>query len=244
MKKTLTLFYGIFAYIYGMSILSWSILFVGGWLIPTTIDNSNGLEGVKGWIINGLLLALFATQHTIMARPAFKRWATKFIPEPAERSTFVLTTAVVLHLLLTFWSSYPSIIWDFSGTPLGTFLMTLSIVGFAFGVLASSQIDHFELFGLKQVYKNWKGESFQEPPFVTPILYQFVRNPLMLGFLIGFWAAPKMTQGHIFFNIMVTSYMFFGIFMEERDLAKKLGPDYQEYKRKTPMLIPFLKFSN
>ena len=242
MKKLATLFYGSVCYLYGMAILFYSILFVGGWFVPKNIDNAPLGDGINGLLINGLFLGLFAIQHTIMARPWFKERITKLIPQAAERSTFVLVTAMILHGMLYFWSSYPTALWNVTGTPLGTFLTGLSVFGFALGLYSSFQIDHFELFGLKQVFNNFNGKQFEEPNFVMPFLYKLVRNPLMLGFLVGFWATPVMTQGHLFFCVMVTGYVLVGIQFEERDIAKKLGAPYLEYKLRTPMLIPFKMF--
>lgn len=238
--KLVQLLYGVVCYLVGLAVLSYAIVFVGGWYAPLDINTGIMDGGLRGYLVNAAFLGLFAIQHTIMARPGFKEMITKVIPSPVERSTFVLATSLILIGMIVNWHSYPALVWDFSDSPIGIALTCLSVFGFALGLYSSFQIDHFELFGLKQVISQFQEKEFKEPEFVTPWLYKLVRNPLMLGFLLGFWAAPAMSQGRLFFCIMVTGYIFVGIQFEERDIAKKLGRSYLEYKSRTPMVIPFL----
>jgi methanethiol S-methyltransferase len=242
LKRSLVLTYGAAVYLIGMASLFYMIFFICGWLVPHTFDSAQPGQGLSGYLINLSFLTAFAVQHTIMARPAFKQWWTKIIPEAAERSTFVLATALILFGFIYYGRSYSTPVWNIENNTLWWLLTGISIFGFAIGVLSSFLIDHFDLFGLKQVFRYFKNNSYEAPKFVQPWLYTKVRNPLMLGFLTGFWATPYMSQGRLFFVVILTGYVFFGVWMEERDLGASLGEPYLEYRKKTPMLIPFKIF--
>lgn len=235
--------YGIVVYVMFLGTFLYVIGFLANVIVPKSIDS--GEPGVlrTAVIINVLLLGLFAVQHTIMAREPFKVKITKLIPPAAKRSTFVLVTNLVLILLYWQWRPMPNIVWDVSGTPaLAYAIWSICILGWITVLYSTFLINHFDLFGLRQVYLFFTGKEYIHAPFVQPWLYRQVRNPLMLGFLLAFWAAPTMSQGHLLFAAVVTGYILFGVTIEERDLQKFLGEDYIAFRKRTPMLIPFLKF--
>ncbi len=190
--------------------------------------------------IDAALLGLFALQHSGMARAGFKRWWTRFVPEPIERSTYVLASS--LCLIALFWQWRPlgtAVLWDLSAGPLGAALLVLSLGGYLLVLLSTFQISHFGLFGLRQVWDAFRGGVMAESPFKTPPFYRAVRHPLYLGFLIGFWATPVMTLGHLVFALGTTGYILMAIRLEERDLVARFGDAYVEYRRAVAMLLPF-----
>ncbi|MDQ5846838.1 MAG: isoprenylcysteine carboxylmethyltransferase family protein, partial [Acidobacteriota bacterium] len=189
-------------------------------------------------IIDGLLLSLFAVQHSVMARQWFKRAWTRFVPEPVERSTYVLLASLVLLLLYWLWQPITIVVWDVRNPNGRLLLQALFWMGWG-GVLFSTYlVDHFSLFGLRQVYYYFKGSPSEPVPFKTPALYKAVRHPLYLGFIVGFWSTPRMTVGHLFFAIMTTAYILVAIQFEERDLIRSYGERYSEYRKRVSMLIP------
>ncbi len=242
MNKFLILAYGIVAYAAFLSTILYMIGFVGGVIVPKSIDM--GIEGPlpEALLIDLALVLLFGVSHSVMARPAFKEQLTKFIPPAAERSTFVLVASVVLAILYWHWRPINAVIWT-SAAPVSWLLSGVSIVGWVVVFLSTFLIDHFDLFGLRQVWLNFRGLEYSQRPFVLRGLYKFVRHPLMLGFLLAFWFAPAMTLGHLLFAIAMTLYISIGIFYEERDLGKMLGEDYLRYKEQTSMIFP-IKWSN
>jgi protein-S-isoprenylcysteine O-methyltransferase Ste14 len=189
-------------------------------------------------LVNAGLLLLFAVQHSVMARRGFKVWWTKIIPKPIERSTFVLLASLILILMYKLWIPMPGIVWDLSGTVFGSILNILFWVGWLLVLLGTFMINHFELFGLQQVFFHLRNLEAPGNKFTTRFLYQFVRHPIMLGFLIAFWSAPIMTVGHLLFSVATTGYIFVGILLEERDLLHYLGDEYREYRRRVAMIIP------
>jgi len=237
-KKSLILGYGLFSYVFFLGTLVYVIGFLTGLGVPRHINNGMMGEGFGGYFINALLLTLFAVQHTIMARPAFKKWWTSIIPEPMERSTYVLVSSVILVVLAWQWRAFPSVIWDFESVAIQTILTFISLAGFGLVVFASFLIDHFDLFGVRQVSSYFRGVVYTKPKFATPWLYLRVRHPLMLGFLIGFWTIPTMTVGSLFFAVLATGYIFVGIQFEEKDNEKSLGEPYLQYKSRTSMILP------
>jgi len=230
--------YGIVAYLVFFVTFNYMIGFVTGLVVPKTIDSGQPFEGPQAALINVLLLGLFAIQHTIMARPPFKRWFTRFIPEPMERSTFVLAASLLLILMVWQWRPLPSLIWDVQSPLLRQLLTGLSVAGFGLALCSSFLIDHFDLFGLRQVWLHFRGQKYHHHPFMERSLYRWIRHPLMAGFLIAFWAAPTMTSGHLLFSVVTTAYILFGIWIEEKTLLSLLGEDYRRYRERTPMLIP------
>ena len=212
--------------------------FVGNFAVPKSIDSGSQGAGATAILVNVLLVGLFAAQHTIMARPGFKTWWTSFVPAPMGRSTFVLITSLLLGLLYWQWRPLPETVWLVEFAPLRAILIALSFVGWGIVLYSSFLIDHFDLFGLRQVTLHLRGLPYRHHPFMERSLYKFIRHPLMAGFLIAFWATPTMTEGHLLFAGLMTVYIFFGIHMEERDLLRMLGDDYRGYHARTPMLLP------
>lgn len=240
MGKILALLYGVATYGFFFITFLYAIAFVGnfGGIVSKTIDS--GIEGELGGslIINIILLGLFGGQHLIMARPAFKAKWTKIVPEPVERTTFVLAATALLALLIWKWQPLTTEIWTVTSTAGAAILQVLFFAGWAIVLLATFMIDHFDLFGLRQVYLNFKGQPYTHKPFVTVGFYKFVRHPLMLGFIIAFWATPAMSLGHLVFAIVTTVYILISLPIEERDLAAALGAPYEAYRKRVSMLIP------
>ena len=193
-------------------------------------------------MINLLLLGLFAIQHSTMARPGFKAKWTKIVPEPIERSTYVLFTSVLLIVMVWQWRPMTAtIIWQVDTSAIRAILQSLSVLGFGIVLYSSFLIDHFDLFGLRQVVLCFRGQPYTSPVFRTRSLYRYIRHPLLAGFFIAFWATPTMTAGHLLFAVATSAYMFIGLTLEERDLLKVLGDDYKQYRAETPMLLPLGK---
>jgi protein-S-isoprenylcysteine O-methyltransferase Ste14 len=238
--RTVTLVYGVLCYVFFFGTFLYAIGFVGNWVVPRSIDTGTPGDTLPSVVINVALLGLFAVQHTIMARPAFKRWWTAKIPAPAERSTFVAATCIVLTLLFWQWRPMPMTVWHTDNTVSVWALSGLSLFGYIIVLYSSFIIDHFDLFGLRQVVLQYRGRGYTYHPFAERSLYKLIRHPLMLGFLLAFWATPSMSQGHLLFAIVTSVYILFGITVEERDLLNFLGDDYKAYRKRTPALIPFL----
>ena len=233
--------YGLVVYVLFLATFSYMIGFVGNVVVPKSIDTVSGppLPIWQALLINAGLLSLFVVQHTIMARPAFKRRWTRIIPVAAERSTFVLATCLVLGAIVWNWQAMPLTIWSIENSVASVALHALCALGWLLVLYSTFCIDHFDLFGLRQVTLYLLGRKYTGKKFVTPWLYKLVRNPLMLGFLIAFWATPNMTLGRLVFACLTTGYMFLGIWFEERDLLRYLGDDYRRYRERTPMLLPW-----
>ena len=238
-KRAAMFAYGAAMYALFVVTFGYAMGFVSNALVPKSIDVGGPTSSVPtALLINAGLLSLFVLQHTVMARRRFKHWWTRFVPQAIERSTFVLATCVVLGLIFWQWRPMPSVVWRIDQPVLRTLLHTISATGWLLVLYSSFLIDHFELFGLRQVVEVLRGHAHRHPQFVTPWLYRLVRNPLMLGFIVAFWATPDMTIGHLQFAAMTTGYIFFGVWMEERTLLGTLGEDYRQYRARTPMLVP------
>jgi protein-S-isoprenylcysteine O-methyltransferase Ste14 len=238
MKRILAIGYGLVTYVLFLGTFLYAIAFVGNLGVPTTVDKGKPASTLSAIAIDALLLGLFAVQHSVMARPEFKQRWTRFVSWHVERTTFVLAATLALALVLWQWRPIPAVVWDLRGTVFGLALGVLYWVGWAILLLSTFLIDHFELFGLEQVWTYAKGRDFHRPDFKTPFLYQWVRHPIYLGFLIAFWSAPVMTAGHLLFSAATTGYILVGVYFEERDLVRAYGDVYIEYKRRVPMLIP------
>lgn len=241
MKKFLFLLYGVVAYLIFFVTFCYAVGFVTAIFVPKHIDSIPEAPLDYALLVNAALLTLFALQHSIMARPAFKRWWTRFVPEPIERSTYVLLASLCLILLFWFWQPLGGVIWNVESDTARLLLQIISLTGFGIVLVSTFLINHFDLFGLRQVWVYFTGRHYEPLPFRTPFFYKFVRHPIYLGFIIAFWAAPTMTAAHLFFAIMTTGYILAGIQFEENDLVKHFGERYREYRRTAPMLIPFTK---
>jgi protein-S-isoprenylcysteine O-methyltransferase Ste14 len=219
----------------------YAIGFVGNIVVPKSIDSGRPEALAPSLIIDALLLGLFAIQHSVMARPGFKRWWTKFIPEPIERSTYVLFSSLLLILMFWQWRPILSVVWNVTN-PVGSLVLAaLFWAGWLLVLASTFVINHFDLFGLRQVYLFLKGKQYTNLVFRKRFFYKLVRHPLLLGFMIAFWATPKMSLGHLVFAFATTAYMLIAIQLEERDLANIHGESYREYRREVSMLIPLPK---
>ena len=240
MNRYLTVGYGAVCYVAFLAAFLYAIGFVGNLFVPRSVDHGVGASIGEAVVVNVLLLGVFAVQHSVMARPAFKRWWTRLVPKMIERSTYVLISSLVLFLMFWQWRTMPAIIWDVAWTPGRIVLWALFAAGWVTVLLSTFMISHFDLFGLRQVYLAWRGTPYTDLEFRTSLLYRVVRHPLMLGFVVAFWAAPTMTAGHLLFAVATTGYILIAIQLEEHDLNAALGEQYRDYRGRVPMLIPGL----
>ena len=230
--------YGAAAYVFFLATFVYAILFVGNILVPKTIDSGTPGPLIESLVINVVLLGVFAVQHSVMARQGFKRVWTRIVPEPVERSTFVVFATAALALLLWQWRPMPEVVWQVENPIAIAAIHGLFWLGWAILLFSTFLLNHFELFGLRQVFARLMGWRTPSPQFRTPLLYKHVRHPLYLGFVIAFWAAPTMSVGHLLFSIATTGYILIGIFFEERDLINLFGDQYRRYRAQVSMLIP------
>jgi methanethiol S-methyltransferase len=243
MGRIVAFLYGLAAYLVSFVTLLYAVGFVTGLPVPKTIDDGAVAPLGEAVAVNVLLMSLFALQHSGMARRAFKRWWTQFVPAAVERSTYILTTSLVLALLFWQWRPLPDLVWQVADPGIAWAIMVVSLVGWLLVLASTFLINHFELFGLQQVATHLVGGAIAEPRFRTPALYRLVRHPIYLGLIIAFWASPAMTVGHLLFASVTTTYIFVGIFFEERDLIAQFGDDYRRYRQRVAMLVPLWRRS-
>jgi protein-S-isoprenylcysteine O-methyltransferase Ste14 len=244
MKKIFSLLYGLVCYLAFFGTILYAIGFVGNLIVPKTIDGKPQVPLFTAILINASLLLLFALQHSIMARPAFKTWWTTIIPHHLERSTFVLLASLCLMLLMWQWQPIGGVVWSIKNEPVKNILLVVYLAGWAIVFISTFLINHFDLFGLRQVWLHFRGKPYVQLPFRVPMFYRFVRHPLYFGFLIAFWSAPVMTIAHLLFAVLTTGYIFTAIQLEEKDLMHVYGEKYRHYKKWVPMIIPFSKRKN
>jgi protein-S-isoprenylcysteine O-methyltransferase Ste14 len=240
MKRLLIFFYGLACYAIALVTLLYAIGFVGNLWVPKSIDSARETPLGLALLTDAVLLAAFAIQHSVMARPAFKRWWTRIIPAAAERSTYILFASIALIVLYRYWEPIGGVVWSVQSPAAVTVLYGLFALGWGLVFLSSFLINHFDLFGLRQVWLQLRGKPYTPVHFGTPVLYRIVRHPLYVGLLLAFWSTPTMTLTHLVFAIATTLYILIAIQLEEHDLVTE-HPEYARYKKRVPMLVPFLK---
>ena len=237
MKRTLILLYGVVCYAVFFATFLYAIGFIGNLWVPKGMDSAPTAPFATALLIDLGLLALFAVQHSVMARPAFKRAWTRLIPESAERSTYTLLSSLALILLFWQWSPLGGTVWDVRDPTARAVLYAVYALGWALLLYTTFLLNHFDLFGLRQVWLQFRGRPYTHLPFRTPTVYRWLRHPLYLAWLLTFWATPTMTLTHLLFAVMTTVYILLAIRWEERDLVAAL-PEYEAYRRRVPMLVP------
>ena len=240
MKRTLFIAYSLICYALGMGIIVYLLGFIIDAGLPKTIDSGTGTTSISAIATNIALLVMFGVQHTVMAQPGFKKWWTRIMPEPIERSTYVLVTVVTFSIFFTLWQPMTKQVWNVKFEAARMTLYALYALGWFTVVLSTFLINHFELFGLPQAFKAMEPGAHQSK-FRTPLLYKLVRHPMMAGFIIAFWSAPTMTAGHLLFSAGMTVYILIAVQIEERKLVNSFGEQYHDYRQTTPALVPGIK---
>lgn len=231
--------YAVIAYLAFLATALWAVAWVGDFLAPKTIDSGAPVDPASALLVDLPLLALFAVQHSVMARPAFKRVWARLVPPAIERATYVLASSVALLVLFAAWRPIPIVVWDVGpSTAARGAAWALYALGWVLVVASTFMIDHAHLLGLAQAWSALRARAEVEPSFRVVLLYRFVRHPLMVGFLVAFWATPRMTVGHLVFALATTGYVVVGVRLEEKDLERALGDGYRRYQKEVPMLVP------
>jgi len=244
MMNLVSLLYGMAVYVFFLCTFVYAIGFIGGVFVPKTLDSGAPVPLVEAIVVDLLVLGIFAVQHSVMARRGFKRWWTRIVPPAIERSTYVLAATLALALLLWQWRPIAEpVLWRIENPVAVNAIWAIFWLGWGVLLLATFLINHFELFGLRQVFSRLTGREIPEAEFRTPFLYRYVRHPIYLGFVLGMWAAPVMTAGHLLFAAGGTGYILVGIWFEERDLVAQFGERYRQYREQVGMLIPWRKSS-
>jgi methanethiol S-methyltransferase len=238
MGRVAAVIYGVVVYVLFLAVFIYAIGFVGGILVPKSVDSGTETSMVTALVIDALLLALFAIQHSVMARQWFKRAWTKIVPTAVERTTYVLFATAILALVMWQWRPVTSVVWDVENPAAQIALRVLFFAGWAILLLSTWLIDHFELFGVRQVLALTGAVPPATYSFKTPFFYKMVRHPIYLGFVIAFWSTARMTVGHMFFAVMCTAYILVAIQFEERDLVRHYGDTYRAYKGRVSMILP------
>ncbi len=239
MKRLIATAYGLICYGIFFGTFLYAIGFLANMVVPHSVDSGTAGPVGTAILVDTLLLLLFAVQHSVMARPGFKKLWTRIVPQPVERSTYVLLSSLALILLFWLWRPIPGTLWEVEAPAGRMLLQGLLFAGFGIVLYASFLIDHFDLFGLRQVSLYLRGKEYTHKPFGTPGAYKLVRHPLYVGWILSFWATPVMTYGHLLFSVVATGYIFAAIVLEERDLLRFLGEDYRRYRETTPMIVPW-----
>ena len=241
MGRIVSFTYGLICYVLFLASFIYAAGFLANLWVPKSIDSGDVGPIPTAILVNVLLLGVFAIQHSVMARPGFKTWWTRLVPVHLERSTYVLLSVAAFALLFWQWRPMPATVWKIEHATGAMVLQGLLFSGFLLVVYASFLIDHFDLFGLRQVFLHLRGIKYQPRPFRVPALYKVVRHPLYVGWFIAFWCTPHMTQGHLLFAAVASAYIFVAIVFEERDLVRFLGEDYRSYRQRVPMIFPWPK---
>ena len=239
-RRSAALLYGAVCYAIFFGTFLYLIGFLGNFAVPKSIDSGRPAGLATALAVDAALLALFGLQHSVMARPGFKRVFTRIVPRSVERSTYVLASSLVLLLLFWAWQPIPGLVWSAPGPLSQTLLVAGTFLGYGIVLYSTLLIDHFDLFGLRQVFLRWRGESYTEKRFAIPGLYRWVRHPIYVGWLVGFWVTPSLSLGHLLFALANTAYILVAIRYEERDLAAVLGDPYLRWRERTPKFVPRL----
>lgn len=238
MKRWIILIYGLLAYAAFMATIAYGVAFFGNLVVSRTIDAAATVPLGQALLVNIGLLVIFALQHSGMARPRFKVWMSHFVPHEANRSTYVLMSSIAMIVMMAFWQPLGGVVWSIDIMIIRQVIMTVYFVGWALMIWATYLIDHFELFGLRQAWCQFRNAApCREPDFETPAAYKYMRHPIYAGWLVVLWASPVMTISHLVMAVGLTIYVLFGIQLEERELERRL-PYYEQYRRKVPMLLP------
>jgi len=240
-KRILAFAYGSVAYAIFFGTFLYAVGFVGNFLVPRSLDGEATMGTGTALLIDLALLGLFAVQHSVMARPAFKRWWTRFVPKAVERSTYVLFSSLALILMFALWQPIGLTVWNVEAEAARVALWATCAAGWLLVLFSTFLINHFDLFGLRQVWLYLRGREYTPLRFGTPVLYRYVRHPLYLGWFLAFWATPTMGAAHLLFALMTAGYILVAIRLEERDLVAEHGERYASYRKQVPMLVPFTK---